>query len=681
MKPPTAKVIPHEIERHGHVRVDDYYWMKERDDPAVVAYLEAENEYTEAVMAHTKEFQGTLFAEIKGRIQQTDESVPYKLDDYFYYRRLEDGKDYAVHCRRKGSLEAPEEVMIDANVLAQGHEYFSVAGLKVSYDQDILAYATDTVGRRIYTVGFKKLATGKTLAETIPEVTGNLAWANDNKTLFYSKQDLGTLRSHRIYRHVLGTDPADDVLVYEEDDEAFYCYVFRTKSKRYLLIASSQTLTSEYRYLDAGDPLGEFRVFEPRRRDHKYSVDHFGDHFYIRTNVDGATNYRLMKTPVSRTGREHWRAAAAYREDVLLQDFEIFNDHLVIAERREGLVRMRILPWSGGEEHEIDFGEPAYLASIDVNPEFETSLLRYRYTSLTTPSSVYDYDMETRERTLLKREKVLGGFDPDDYRTERIHATAADGVKVPVSLVYHRGKARLDGTSPLLVTAYGSYGTSRDATFLSPRLSLLDRGFVFAIAHVRGGEDLGRPWYEAGKLENKKNTFTDFIACTEHLVARKYGDPRRVFALGGSAGGLLMGAVINQRPELYHGIIAAVPFVDVVTTMLDDSIPLTTGEYDEWGDPNKKDFYEYILSYSPYDNVAAQNYPHLLVTAGLHDSQVQYWEPAKWVAKLRVTKTDRNRLILKTELGAGHGGPSGRYERYRETAFQYAFLLDLAGLI
>ena len=677
-QPPIARVVPHELERHGHVRVDDYYWLKERDNPQVIEHLEAENEYTEAVMARTGELREELFAEIKGRIKETDESVPYKLDDYFYVTRYEEGRQYPVYCRRKGSPEAADEVMVDVNALAEGEEYCSVQSLRVSFDQNLLAYAVDTVGRRIYTIYFKNLTTGEILPDTIPEVTGNLAWANDNKTLFYSKQDPVTLRSHRIYRHVLGTDPAADVLVYEESDETFRCAVSRTKSKKYLLIASSQTLASEVRYLDAASPTGTFTVIEPRRREHRYSVDHRGDDFYIRTN-DDATNFRLMKTPVSSPGRESWQEVVPHRGDVLLEDFELFDDYLVTAERCAGLVHLRIRPWSGGSEHEIDFGEPAYQAGFDVNPALDTEVLRYFYTSLATPRSTYDYDMRTRRKTLLKRDEVLGGFDPADYRSERLHATARDGVEVPISLVYRRDKFARDGASPLLLTGYGAYGISREASFLASRLSLLDRGFAFAIAHVRGGQELGRPWYEDGKLLKKKKTFSDFITCAEHLIAERYADPRRLYAQGGSAGGLLVGAVVNLRPDLFHGVIAAVPFVDVVTTMLDDSIPLTTGEYDEWGDPNEKDYYDYILSYSPYDNVAARDYPHLLVTTGLHDSQVQYWEPAKWVAKLRALKTDHNRLLLKTDLEAGHGGKSGRYERYRDTAFEYAFLLDLAG--
>lgn len=675
---PVARVEPVKLEKHGDVRVDDYYWLNQRENPEVIKYLEAENDYTTAVMAHTEGLQETLFEEIKNRIKQTDESVPYKLDDYYYYDRREDGKEYPIYCRKKGSLDAAEQIMLDANVLAQGHEFYDVRGRNVSSGQDILAYAEDTVGRRIYAIRFKNLDTGDSYDDVIPEVTGGSAWANDNKTLFYAKQDPTTLRSFQIFRHVLGTDVSQDDLVYEEKDNTFSCYVWKTKSKKYLIVASFQTLSTEFRYLDAGDPQGEFKVFLPREKDHEYSIDHYQDKFFIRTNLD-AKNFRLMETPVTATGKKRWKEVIPHREDVLLEGFEIFEDYLVLEERKNGLIQMRIRPWSGGEEHYLDFGEPAYLAYASTNPEFKTKLLRYGYTSMTTPNSIYDYNMETREKILLKRDEVLGGFDSADYRTERLYAPARDGVTIPVSIVYRRGTQK-NGNNPLLLYAYGSYGYSMDATFSAPRVSLLDRGFVYAIAHVRGGEEMGRWWYEDGKLLKKKNTFTDFIDCAEFLIKEGYTSSGRLFAEGGSAGGLLMGAVINMRPDLFHGVIARVPFVDVVTTMLDESIPLTTAEYDEWGNPNEKVYYEYMLSYSPYDNVEAKEYPHMLVTTSLHDSQVQYFEPAKWVAKLRANKTGDHELLLKTRMEAGHGGVSGRYKQYRETAFQYAFLLDLAGL-
>ncbi len=676
--PPVARRIPERLETHEHVRIDDYYWLNQRENPGVIAYLEAENAWTEQVMSHTKDLQDALFEEIKGRIKQTDESVPYLRDGYWYYTRYEEGKQYAIYCRRKGVMAAPEEVMLDANQLAEGHGFFAVGNWSVSAGNDILAYASDTVGRRIYTVQFKNLDTGALYPDVIDSVTSNLAWATDNKTLFYSKQDPETLRSSRIFRHVLGTDAAADELVYEEADEEFSSYVFRTKSKRYMMIASFQTLSSEYRYLDADTPDGTFTVFLPRERDHEYQVDHYADRFYILTN-DGAKNFRLMSTPVDHTGKEHWSEVIPHRDDVLLEGFEIFKDHLVVSERKQGLVQLRVRRWDGTTEHYLDFGEPAYLAYVSINPEFDTKVLRYGYTSMTTPNSTYDYNMESREKTLLKQDEVLGGFSADHYVTERLYAEAADGTRVPVSLVY-RTDVRSEGPNPLLLYAYGSYGASMDATFSSSRLSLLDRGFIYAIAHVRGGSEMGRWWYEDGKLLKKKNTFTDFIDCAKFLIDAGYTTSDMLYAQGGSAGGLLMGAITNMRPDLFHGVVTRVPFVDVVTTMLDESIPLTTSEYDEWGNPNEKESYDYILSYSPYDNVEAKDYPNLLVTTGLHDSQVQYWEPAKWVARLRARKTDDNRLLLKTNMEAGHGGASGRFRRYRETAFMYAFLLDLAGL-
>jgi oligopeptidase B len=677
--PPAAKVVPKQLDTHGHVRTDNYYWLNDREDPEVIAYLEAENEYTAAMMAHTQELRGKLFEEIKGRIKQTDLSVPYRQGDYFYYSRTEDGKDYPIYARKKGSLEAEEEVMLDLNELAEGHGFYSAAGRQVSSGQNLLAFGEDTRGRRIYTIRFKNLDTGEFLEDEIPGVSGNMTWAEDNRTLFYTKRDLQTLRSFQVYRHTLGTDPAQDELVFEEADEEFSCFIWKTKSKEYLIIGSGHTLTNEYRFLDAEDPEGEFTVFLPRERGHEHDIDHFGDHFYVRTNAGGAKNFKLMRTPVDKRGMENWEEVIGHRADVLLEGFDIFQDHLVVAERRNGLRELRIRPWSGGDEHYVQFDEPAYLAYTSNNPEMNTPVLRFGYTSLTTPNSLYDYDMSTRERTLLKQEEVLGGFDSSDYVTERLYAPARDGVEVPVSIVYRAG-TEMDGDNPLLLYAYGSYGSSRDASFSSPRLSLLDRGFVYAIAHIRGGSELGRWWYEDGKLFNKMNTFTDYIDVADFLVAEGYTNPDRLFARGGSAGGLLMGAVANMRPDLFKGVIALVPFVDVVTTMLDESIPLTTFEYDEWGNPNDIEYYRYMLSYSPYDQVEAKDYPNMLVTTGLHDSQVQYWEPAKWVAKLRAVKTDENRLLLKTNMEAGHGGASARYKRYEDTAFEYAFILDLLGI-
>jgi oligopeptidase B len=673
--PPVAKAVPHELEAHGDIRVDPYYWLNDRENPEVIAYLKAENDYLEGVLKHTEALQEQLFQEIKNRIKKDDASVPYRHDGFYYYHRFEKNKEYAIYCRKEGNLDASEQVMVDGNELAEGHDFFSMGSLKVSFEQDVLAFGMDTVGRRFYTLRFKNLVTGEMLDDVIPDVSGNMAWANDNRTLFYAKQDPETLRWHRIYRHVLGTDPAADVLVYEETDEAFSCYVFKTKSKKYLILGSDQTVSTERRFLAADEPTGEFQIIQPRERDHEYSVVHHGDRFLIRTNWK-AKNFRLMETSLDATGKDHWRELIPHREDVFISNYDVFDDFLVVTERKEGLNHLRIKPWDGGGEHYVKFDEPAYDAYIGTNMELDTKVLRFGYTSMTTPTSVYDYDMVTKEKTLLKREEILGGYEPTDYRTDRLWVVARDGTKVPISIVYPKDFKR-DGSHPLILYGYGSYGLSLDASFVSSRLSVLERGFAYAIAHIRGGQELGRHWYEDGKLFKKKNTFTDFIDCAEYLLQENYTSRDKLFAAGGSAGGLLMGAVVNMAPELFHGIVAHVPFVDVVTTMLDTSIPLTTGEYDEWGDPNKKDYYDYILSYSPYDHVEAKRYPHMLVTTGLHDSQVQYWEPAKWVAKLRTLKADGNRLLMKTNMEAGHGGPSGRFRRHKETALMYAFFLDL----
>ncbi len=678
--PPVAEKKPHLLEAHGDNREDPYFWLNDREDPEVITYLEAENAYTKEVMAETEGLQEELFEEIKKRLEPNESSVPYRKEDYYYYHRFEEGGEYAVHCRKRESLEAPEEILVDGNALAEGHEYFalSVSGLAgVSTNQNLFAYAVDTQGRRIYDVYFKNFETDELLEDVLKDVTGNVAWANDNETVFYSKQHAETLRSYQIYRHRLGDDPADDVLVFEEADETFDVHVFKTKTQRYILIASQQTLSSEYRYIRADEPDGSFRMLQERERKHEYDASHFEDHFFILTNWD-ALNFRLMKTPVDAPGKDNWEEVIPHRADVLLETFTIFQDYLVLVERHEGLRRIRVIPWNGSdEEHYLKFDEPAYYAYLTANVELDTTVLRFGYTSMTTPRSTFDYDMASQERTLLKQTKVLGDFDQSAYVSERLMAKAADGTAVPISLVC-RKDTKLEGSPPLLLYGYGSYGITMEATFSAPRVSLLDRGFVYAIAHIRGGEEMGRAWYDHGKLLEKKNTFTDFIACGEHLVANGYADPKKLYAWGGSAGGLLMGAVINMRPDLFRGVVAEVPFVDVITTMLDDSIPLTTGEYDEWGNPNEKQYYDYILSYSPYDNIEPKAYPHLLVTTGLHDSQVQYWEPAKWVARLRAMKTDDHRLLLRTNMGAGHGGASGRFKRHRETALVYAFLLQLA---
>jgi oligopeptidase B len=672
------KKIPTKLEKHGHVRVDDYNWLRERENPAVIKYLNDENQHAAKEMAHTRDFEKKLFEEIKGRFKQTDMSVPYKRDDYYYYTRYEHEKEYPIYARKRGSLDQPEEIMLDGNALAEGHEYFSIGGSAVSSGQDILAYAIDTQGRRIHTAYLKNLVTGEMLPDVLPNVTENLVWANDNRTLFYAKQDETTLRQYQIYRHRVGTDPAEDQLVYQEDDETFVAYILKTKSKKFLMIVSAHTISQEYHYLEADQPSGEFKVFLPREREHEYHIDHFHDRFIIRTN-DQAKNFRLMWTPMDKPAREQWREIIPHREDVYVGDFELFQDHLVLEERARGLTQIRVIPWSGDAGHYLEFDEPAYRANLNVNLQFDTPTLRFEYTSMKTPLSIYDYDMTTLQKTLLKREEVLGGFDPDNYVTERLYARAADGTNIPISLLYRKGMLR-NGDNPLLLYGYGSYGVSIDAAFSSPRLSLVDRGFIYGIAHIRGGQEMGRQWYEDGKLLKKKNTFSDFIVAAEFLIGGKFTRPEKLFAMGRSAGGLLMGAISNMRPDLFKGIVAEVPFVDVVTTMLDSSIPLTTGEYDEWGDPNQKEFYDYMLSYSPYDNVERRGYPAMLITGGLHDSQVQYWEPAKWAAKLREFKSDNNRLLLKTNMEAGHGGASGRFRRHRETAFSYLFLLDLAGI-
>lgn len=678
--PPKARKIPKQLEIHGDVRVDDYYWMNERENPEVIDYLNKENEYNEQMTTHTKDLQERLFQEMKSRIKEDDKSVPYKLNGYWYLTRFEKGKDYPIYSRKKRDLDQPEEELFDVNEMAQGFEYYSLGGLNVSPDNKLIAFGVDNVSRRQYTIQVKNLETGEIYPEKIENTTGGSTWASDNKTLFYAKKDEQTLRPHRIFKHVLGTDPKDDELVFEETDDTFGTYVYKSKSREYIIIGSSSTLTTEYRILKADDPEGEFKIFQPRERGLEYSIAHFEDHFYVLTNKDDAVNFKLMKTPVDKTEKEHWKDLIPHREDYLLEDIDIFHKFLVVSERNNGLNRIRIIRWENDEEYYIPFDNETYTAYTSINPDFDTDILRYTYNSMTTPTSVVDFNMETREKTVLKEQEVLGGkFDKDNYQSERIWAKAKDGTEIPVSLVYRKGIKR-DGKTPLLQYAYGSYGSTIDPYFSTVRLSLLDRGFIYAIAHIRGGEYLGRQWYEEGKLFYKRNTFTDFIDVSKYLIEQKYTSAEHLYAMGGSAGGLLMGAVLNMAPQLYKGVIAAVPFVDVVTTMLDDSIPLTTGEYDEWGNPNEKEFYEYMKSYSPYDNVESQDYPNILVTTGLHDSQVQYWEPAKWVAKLRELKTDKNILLFHTNMEAGHGGASGRFEALREVAEEYAFLLDLEGI-
>ena len=671
---------------HGHTRVDNYYWLNERENPEVIDYLKAENAYVKEMMKRTEPLQNQLFKEITGRIKQDDMSVPVRKNGYWYYSRFEEGMEYPLYCRKavvddnlvSSEVEkspSEEQVLLDGYEMSKGYAFFDIGGYSVSPDNSLIAYSIDTVSRRQYQIFIKNINSGTIFDEIIQNTTGNMVWANDNKTIFYSVKD-ESLRSCRIMRHELGTDPKNDVEVYYEDDTTFYAYVTKTKSERYIVIVLESTLTSEIRFIDADRPKDEFKIFHKRQHDMLYGVGHYGDYFYILTNADGAKNYKLMRTPLDATGKDNWEEVIPHRPDVLIEDFDLFSDFLVIEERSKGLVNLRVMSWDGKTDYYVNFGEPAYTVETSANPEFDTHLLRYVYTSMTTPTSVYQYDMKEKTTELLKRQEVVGGYEPSDYVTERLYAPAKDGVLVPISLVYKKGLVK-NGENPLVLYGYGSYGNSIDAYFSTARLSLLDRGFVWAIAHIRGGEEMGRQWYEDGKLLKKKNTFYDFIACAEYLVNQKFTNNRKMFAIGGSAGGLLVGAVANMAPHLFRGIVAQVPFVDVVTTMLDESIPLTTGEYDEWGNPNEKEYYDYILSYSPYDNVEAKNYPAMLVTTGLHDSQVQYWEPAKWVAKLRELKTDDNPLYLKTNLDYGHGGASGRFEPFKEVALEYAFMLDL----
>lgn len=678
--PPVAKERDTALTIHNDIRIDPYFWMNNPEDLEVIAYLNAENEYYHQMTAHTKKLQEDLFEEMKSRIKEDDSSVPYLYNGYYYITRFEVGKEYPIYSRKKGSLDAPEEIMFDCNEMAKGHSYFKLTGLSVSPDNQWATFAIDTKGRRIYTLQVKNLKTGEILGDTIELTTGNVTWANDNKTLFYTRQDAQTLRSDKVYRHVIGTNPADDPLMYHEQDDTFSVMVMKSKSKKYIMIGINSTLTSEYRYIDANLPADDFKIFQSRVRGLEYSVSHFGGHFYIVTNKDKATNFKVMKTPESKTGQQNWVDVIPHREDTLVEGIEIFKNYLVVEERNDGLNKLKIMPWSGAEAYYLPFELETYSAFVGTNVDFDTDILRFGYQSLATPFSVIDFNMTNRTKQIMKEQEVLGGkFDKQNYEEKRVWATATDGTKVPISMVWRKGMKQ-DGKNPLLQYGYGSYGISMDPGFDSSLLSLLDRGFIYAIAHIRGGEDLGRPWYEDGKLLRKKNTFTDFIDCSKFLIAEKYTSPEHLFAAGGSAGGLLMGAVINMAPELYKGVIASVPFVDVVTTMLDDSIPLTTGEYDEWGNPNEKVYYDYMKSYSPYDNVEAKAYPNLLVLTGFHDSQVQYWEPAKWVAKLRKLKTESNLLLFHTNMDAGHSGASGRFESLRETAMEYAFLLDLAGV-
>ncbi|MBW4500618.1 MAG: S9 family peptidase [Scytonema hyalinum WJT4-NPBG1] len=675
--PPIAEKQPQVLELHGSQRVDNYFWMREQNNPKVIAYLEAENAYTNAMMQHTEALQTRLYEEMLSRIKETDLSVPYRKDDYYYYSRTEEGKAYPIFCRKKGSLDAPEQVLLDQNELAKEHEFLSLGVLQVSPNHQILAYSIDTSGAEQYTLFFLDLKTFELYPESIPETNYSLAWGNDNQTVFYTKIDEAN-RPFQLFRHSLGNSVDEDALIYQESDDAYHLYVGKTRSQAYILMSLGSTITSEVHYLDANHPTDSFQLMHPRNTGVQYDVDHHSDDFYIVTNEE-AINFKLMKTPVVSPAKENWQTVIPHREDVMLSGVSLFANYMAIYERKGGLPIGRVQNLSTGEEHNITFPEPTYNFYESSNPEFNTTILRFSYTSLITPQSVFDYDMETNERELKKETEVLGGYDRNQYKSEWLIATAKDGTQIPISIVYKQG-IKKDGKNPLYLTGYGSYGVSYPASFSSNRLALLDRGIVFAIAHIRGGEEMGRKWYEDGKFLKKKNTFTDFIACAEYLIGEKWTSSDRLAISGGSAGGLLMGAVMNMRPDLFKVVVADVPFVDVVTTILDTSLPLSVMEWEEWGNPNDKVYYDYMKSYSPYDNVEAKDYPDTLIVAGLNDSRVKYWEPAKWTAKLRELKTDNNILLLKTNMGAGHGGASGRYESLKELAFEYAFVLDRLGL-
>lgn len=677
IKPPKAVKKPKELCIHDDVRIDNYYWLNDRENPDVIDYLNAENAYFEEMTNHTMELQEKLYSEMKGRIKEDDESVPYKKKGYYYISRYEKGGQYPIHSRKKGTLSSKEEILFDVNEMANGFEYYNLKGVSISPNNNLAVFGVDTVSRRQYTLQIKNLETQEIYPESIKNTMGSATWSNDNKTIYYTKQDETTLRSSKVFKHILGTDPLNDVEVFYEEDEAFNTFVYKTKSESYIIIGSYSTVSTEYRFLSADNPAGAFKIFQPRERDLEYGISHYNNDFYILTNKDKATNFKLMKTSESSTLKEDWVDVIPHRKEVLLEDVSIFKEFLVLEERENGLNKIRIIRWDGTEDYYLPFDEETYSAGVYSNPEFDTSIIRYGYNSMTTPSSVIDFNLDDKTKEVKKEQEVLGdNFDKKNYKSERIWAKAADGSQVAISLVYHKDTILSDLT-PLLLYAYGSYGHTISDGFSTTRLSLLDRGFVFAIAHIRGGEYLGREWYDNGKLLHKKNTFTDFINCAEFLIDKNYTSPEHLYGMGGSAGGLLIGAVINMKPELFKGVIAAVPFVDVVTTMLDESIPLTTGEYDEWGNPNFKEYYDYIKSYSPYDNVDNKSLPNLLVTTGLHDSQVQYFEPAKWVAKIREQESNVNNVLLYIDMSVGHGGASGRFDSLKDTAREYAFILDL----
>jgi oligopeptidase B len=671
--PPLAPEIPHEITEAGHTRNDPFFWLREKAQPAVLKYLQAENRYTETTLKHTEKLRETIYHEMRRRIKEDDVSVPQKIGDYYYYSRTETGKQYAVHCRKKGSLDAHEEVILDENELAKGQKYFRVGILSVSPDHKLLAYSTDTNGRETYVIRIKTLETGELWPDEIGNSSYSFAWANDNKTFFYDQLD-DAHRPYKALKHILGTSVNQDATAYEEKDARFFLEITKSRSEKFIFVSVESERASEVRFLDADHPEGVFTLIRPRENDLLYSVDHHSDRFFIVTN-ENAKNFKVVETPVASPDKEHWKDFLPYDSQVQIDAVDAFENHLVISERRNGLQAIQVCDLKSGETHEINFDEPTYEVSLDRNPVFNTGIVRIDYSSFITPNSVIDYDMVSRRKELKKEAPVLGGYKKSDYASERVFARADDGVEIPISLFYKKG-FRKDGTAPLLLTGYGAYGNSTDANFSSSTISLVDRGFVFAIAHIRGGGELGRTWYDDGKLLKKKNTFTDFVSCTQYLIDQQYAAPKRVAILGGSAGGLLMGAVMNMRPELFTSVIAAVPFVDVLNTMSDPSLPLTVTEYEEWGNPQDPKYFDYMASYSPYDNIEEKQYPNLLVTAGLNDPRVSYWEPAKWVAKQRRLKHQNRILLLKTNMGAGHGGDSGRFDQLEEVAMEYAFAID-----
>jgi oligopeptidase B len=678
--PPSAKKIPKELKKFDSKRVDNYFWLKNRDDPKVIEYLEKENDYFKKMTSDTEDFQETIYNEIKKKIKEDDQSVPYFLNGYWYLTKYQKNKNYPIYLRRKSDLNSKDQILFDCNLLAEGYEYFNLSNIKISPNNKFAAYSVDTLSRRLYTIRIKNLHTGEVLNDQIINTSGGFAWANDNKTLFYTNRDSDTLRNDKILRHEIGTKSKDDKIVFHEKDNTFYTSVSKSKSNKFIIISSHSTLTSEFQFLDANKPLDNFRLFNQRKRGLEYSINHYEKFFYIITNIDNAKNYKLMKTPIGGTEYENWINVIDHRKDVLIEGIDIFKNYLVISERANGLNRINVRKWDDSESYYLDFKSETFSSYTTTNVDFDTNILRYGFNSLTQPPSIIDFNMSSKKKIIRKQQQVLDdNFKNKNYISERIWSQSEDGTKIPISLVYKKGLIK-NNKNPLLLYGYGSYGNTIDPYFSVSRLSLLDRGFVFAIAHVRGSEYMGRKWYDEGKLLKKTNTFKDFITCTKHLISEGYTNTNQTYAYGGSAGGLLMGSVINMEPELYNGVIAAVPFVDVLTTMLDETIPLTTGEYDEWGNPNNEEFYNYILSYSPYDNVKKMKYPNLLVTTGLYDSQVQYWEPAKWVAKLRELKEGENLLLLKTNMDSGHGGASGRFDALKEVAREYVFLFSLENI-